>query len=178
VEMPVHPPPADPDRNDFVLSIDGLVSERLQLTPAVLRELPRRDFSHDFVCLEGWTVPDVKWGGVLLEAVISLAKPDAQARYVQASAREFSIPLALDRIGRVLIATDLDNRPLTAEQGGPFRLVVPDGDCFMQIKWLDHLELRRDPGANTAERIALGRLAAHKASTKGQEAFHVDLKLP
>ncbi len=114
----------------------------------------------------GWTVPDVKWGGVLLEAVLSLARPTAQARYVQASAGEFSVSVPIDRVGRVLIATHLDNQALTAEHGGPFRLVVPDGDCFVQIKWLDHLELREEPGANTAERIALGRLAAHKATAK------------
>ena len=30
----------------------------------------------------------------------------------------------------------------------------------MNIKWLDHLELRSEPGANTAKTIALGRLAS------------------
>jgi DMSO/TMAO reductase YedYZ molybdopterin-dependent catalytic subunit len=166
MELPVRRPPNEPHLKGAVLRVDGLVAKCLQLMPASLHGLPQRDFTHDFICLEGWTVPDVKWGGVLLEAVLSLAKPSAQARYVQASAGEFSIPLPIDRVGRVLIATRLDNRALSAEQGGPFRLVVPDGDCFMQIKWLDHLELREDLGANTAERIALGRLAAHKTSTK------------
>jgi len=69
----------------------------------------------------------------------------------------------MDRVGRVLLATRLYNRALTTEHGVPVRPVVPDGECFMQIKWLDHLELRKEPGANTAERIALGRLAARKA---------------
>jgi DMSO/TMAO reductase YedYZ molybdopterin-dependent catalytic subunit len=163
VELPVHRLLTERDLNGAILQVDGLVGECLQLTPAALQGLPQRDFTSDFICLEGWTVPDVKWGGVLLEAVLSLAKPAAQARYIQASAREFSIPLPMDRVEQVLIATRLDNRALTAEQGGPFRLVVPDGDCFMQIKWLDHLELREEPGDNTAERIALGRLAAHNA---------------
>jgi DMSO/TMAO reductase YedYZ molybdopterin-dependent catalytic subunit len=161
VELPVPRPLPEPGRNGAVLRVDGLVGECLQLTPAALQGLPQRDLTNDFICLEGWTVPDVHWGGVLLEAVLSLAKPAAQARYVQASAAEFSIPLPIDRVGQVLIATRLANRALTAQQGGPFRLVVPDGDCFMQIKWLDHLQLREEPGENTAERIALGRLAAH-----------------
>ena len=91
-----------------------------------------------------------------------LAKPAAAVRCVQASAGEFSIPLPTDLVSRVLIATRLYDRALPAEQGGPFRLVVRDGDCFMQIKWLDHLELRKEPGPNTAEQIALGRLAAQK----------------
>jgi DMSO/TMAO reductase YedYZ molybdopterin-dependent catalytic subunit len=163
MELPIHNDHRKPDRNGIVLRVDGLVDECLQLTSADLRRLPQYEFTNDFTCLEGWTVPDIKWGGVLLEAVLSLAKPAAQARYVQASAGEFSIPLRVDRVGRVLIATRLRDRELPAEHGGPFRLVVPEGDCFMQIKWLDHLELREEAGANTAERIALGRLAAQKS---------------
>jgi DMSO/TMAO reductase YedYZ molybdopterin-dependent catalytic subunit len=164
VELPIHYPLADPDLNGAVLRVDGLVAESLRLTPADLQRLPQRDFTNDFTCLEGWTVPDVKWGGVLLIDVLSLARPSAQARYVQASAGEFSVALSMDGVGRVLIATRLDNQILSPQHGGPFRLVVPDGDCFMQIKWLDHLELREKAGANTAERIALGRLAAHKSA--------------
>ena len=166
MELPVHRPVPELDLNGVILRVDGLVGECLELTPAALQRLPQRNFTNDLICLEGWTVPDVKWGGVLLEAVLSLAKPAAQARYVQASGGEFGIPLPIDRIERVLIATHLDNRPLPAEHGGPFRLVVPEGDCFMQIKWLDHLELREEPGPRTAEQIALGRLAAHKASAE------------
>jgi DMSO/TMAO reductase YedYZ molybdopterin-dependent catalytic subunit len=166
VELPIHRAPNEPYPNSAVLRVDGLVAERLTLTSAALQRLPQWDFTNDFTCLEGWTVPGVKWGGVLLEVVLSLAKPAAPARYVQASAGEFSTTLPTDRVGGVLIATRLYNRALPAEHGGPFRLVVPDGDCFMQIKWLDHLELRKEPGANTAERIALGRLAAPMSSTQ------------
>ena len=50
--------------------------------------------------------------------------------------------------------------PIPPEYGGPVRLIVPGGDCFMNIKWLDHLELRNEPGPNTAKTIALGRLAS------------------
>lgn len=152
-----------PDLNNAILRVDGLVAEQLKLTPSALRELPQRDFTNDFTCLEGWTVPDVKWGGVPLEDILSLARPSIHARYIHASAGEFGISLPIERISRVLIATHLDHQPLSAVHGGPFRLVVPDGDCFMQVKWLDHLELRIEPGANTAEQIALGRLAAQKA---------------
>jgi DMSO/TMAO reductase YedYZ molybdopterin-dependent catalytic subunit len=95
----VHSLRAEADLNGSILRVDGLVGESLQLTPAVL-ELPQRNFTHDFICLEGWTVPDVKRGGVLLEDLLSLAKPADQACYVQASAGDFSIPLPIDHIGR------------------------------------------------------------------------------
>jgi DMSO/TMAO reductase YedYZ molybdopterin-dependent catalytic subunit len=40
------------------------------------------------------------------------------------------------------------------------RWVVPGGECFTSIKWLDRLELRSEPGLSTAETIALTRLSS------------------
>lgn len=163
-KLPIYSSPRNHAVGGTALRVDGLVTNRLKITQADLERLPQRDLVDDFTCLEGWTVPCVKWGGVLLETVLSFAKPAEEARYVQASAEGFSIPVPIDRAGRVLLAIRLHDKPLPAEHGGPVRLVVPDGQCFMQIKWLDHLELRRKPGTNTAERIALRRLGVQKAS--------------
>jgi DMSO/TMAO reductase YedYZ molybdopterin-dependent catalytic subunit len=88
----------------------------------------------------------------------SLAEAIPQAQYVQASAGEFSLPLRRDRAEGALLAIRLYDNPIPHEHGGPVRLVVPAGKCFMQIKWLDHLEFRSEAGPNTAEMIALGRL--------------------
>lgn len=52
----------------------------------------------------------------------------------------------------------LNGNALPLADGGPVRLVVPGGQCFMNINWFDHLELRRDRGKRTAETLALGRL--------------------
>lgn len=98
---------------------------------------------------------------------LELAKPARGARYVQASAGEFGLSLPMDRAGRVLLAIRMHDRALNATRGGPARLVVPQGDCFMQIKWLDRLELLAEPGANTAERIALGRIATNRRQNPG-----------
>jgi len=130
------------------------------LTFGDLEKLPQKDLTHDFTCLEGWTVPAVKWRGVALQTLLLLAEPQPEARYVQASAGEFSIALQLESAGHVLLATYLGDASVPPEHGGPVRLIVPGGDCFMNIKWLDHLELCREPGPNTAKTIALGRLPA------------------
>lgn len=162
-ELPIHAPRAGTEQRGAILRVDGLVAECLKLTPADLERLPQQDFTDDFTCLEGWTVPGVKWGGVLLEIVLSLAKPTPEACYVQASAGEFSISLTRDQAEPVLLATRLHDKT-PPEHGGPIRLVVPDGPCFTQIKWLDHLELRKEAGVNTAKRIAAGRLAGQESS--------------
>lgn len=163
-KLPSHGSPKDDVAGGAVLRVDGLVAHCLKLTSADLERLPQQDLVDDFSCLDGWTVPAVKWGGVRLETVLAAAEPAQEARYIQASAGEFSIPLPIDRVGRVLLAVRLHDNPLPIEYGGPIRLVVPDGECFMQIKWLDHLEVCKEPGINTAEQIALQRLGSRKPS--------------
>jgi DMSO/TMAO reductase YedYZ molybdopterin-dependent catalytic subunit len=143
----------------------------VDLTLKDLERLPQHYVTEDFTCLEGWTVPDVKWSGVSLEAVVALADPLADARYVQASAGEFSLPLSREEASRALLAIGLGGEAVPVENGGPVRLAVPSGQCFIQIRcrWLNRLELRREAGANTAKSIALGRLASISTIPNPQE---------
>jgi len=159
--LPVHPTDRDEAR-PHVLRVDGLVEQMIALTPGDLDVLPQSDFADNFSCLEGWTVPDVKWRGVALEHVLALAAPRPDAQWLQASAGEFSVPIKMQEARRAILATHIGDDPLPREHGGPVRLVVPGGDCFTSIKWLDHLELRAEPGVSTGESIALGRLAASR----------------
>jgi DMSO/TMAO reductase YedYZ molybdopterin-dependent catalytic subunit len=154
--LPVHP--HRQNAQPHVLRIDGLVGCSLELTVADLEQLPQRGIAGDFTCLEGWTVPQVKWRGVAMETVLARAQPDPQAQWIQASAGEFSVPIPMQQAKQALLALRLGEDCLPVEHGGPLRFVVPDGDCFTSIKWLDHLEVRREPGANTGKSIALGRL--------------------
>ena len=144
----------------YALVVDGLVERPLQLTRVDLDGLPQHDVGDDFRCLEGWTVPDLKWNGVLLQTVVSLARPVAEAKWIQAGAGDFTVPLAIHDAGRALLATRLGGQDLAIEHGGPVRLVVPGADCFTSVKWLDHLELRVEAGVNTGKQIALARLRA------------------
>lgn len=159
-KLPVQHPRDEEAIRPNVLRVDGLVGHCLELTLADLERLPQQDLAGDFTCLEGWTVPNIRWRGVPLEAVLSLTKPHLEARYVEASSGDFSVSLPRERAERALLAIRFDEGPLPLEHGGPVRLVVPGGECFTSIKWLDHLELRTEPGPNTAKTIALGRLSS------------------
>lgn len=159
--LPRHPHP-EIDVASFVLRVDGLVARPLALTPDDLRALRQRDFDADFVCLEGWVAPDRHWRGVALGDVIELAGPADAVRFVQASSGEFSLPLAIDDARRALLALVLDGAPLAAAHGAPVRLVMPGGECFTSVKWLDRIELRAEAAEDTARAIALARLPANR----------------
>ena len=148
----------------YVLVVDGLVARPVQLSRSDLDGLPQHDLTDDFTCLEGWTVPALKWNGVALQTVLSLVRATAEAQWIQASAGAFSVPLAVHDAGRALLATHLGGQDLPIEHGGPVRLVVPGADCFTSVKWLNHLEFRAEPGANTGREIALRRLCASRTS--------------
>ncbi len=140
------------------LRVDGLVGQPLELTIQDLQAMSQTGFTDEFSCREGWTVPDVNWKGVTLESVLGLAQPNSQARWVQASAGEFSIPIKLEDAPRAIIATRIGEEALPVAHGGPMRLVVAGGDCFTSVKWIDHLELRAEAAPNTGEAIAMARL--------------------
>ena len=159
-KLPVHGPVEGKNLLNLTIRIDGMVEKCLTLAPADLECLPQEDLIDDFSCREGWKVPNLRWRGVLLETVLSLARPYPNAHYVQASAGDFSISLPRDQAHQVLLALRLNANLLASEHGGPVRLVVPGGDCFTSIKWLDRLELRNEPGRNTAKAIALERLSS------------------
>ena len=118
-----------------VLRIDGLVARPLELTADDLRQFERAALDEPFACEEGWTVPGLQWRGYRLSEVVALAE-----------------------LGRGFVCDELNGEPLTLEHGAPWRLVVSDGPCFTNVKWLDRLELVAEPGEDTARRIALGRL--------------------
>jgi DMSO/TMAO reductase YedYZ molybdopterin-dependent catalytic subunit len=158
--LPIHAGSAFREGQNHVLRVDGLVAKALDLTVSNLEVLPQEDLIDDFTCLEGWKVPGLKWSGAGLESVLALVQPEAGVRFIQASAGDFSICLPREQAKDALLAMRLNDGALPLEHGGPVRLVIRGGQCFTKIKWLDHLELRADPGQGTAKAIALGRLSS------------------
>jgi DMSO/TMAO reductase YedYZ molybdopterin-dependent catalytic subunit len=164
--LPLHPVPdgkREPVVGD-VLSVDGLVGRRLELTHADLAQLPRAALEEPFVCEEGWSVPGLRWGGVRLSDIVALAQPLAAATYVRAGSGPWVVPIPLSDAAAVLVCDQLNGEPLTVEHGAPWRLVPSGGPCFSNVKWLDRLELTAEPGEHDAERIARARLDLAKGA--------------
>ncbi|MCC7369260.1 MAG: molybdopterin-dependent oxidoreductase [Chloroflexi bacterium] len=158
--LPVFPvPPAAAEQvAQPTLQIDGLVAQPRTLTPADLAALARADLAEPFACEEGWSVPGLRWQGVRLSAVLALAAPLPNARYVRVRSGEYTVPVPLDQAAHGLLADWLNGEPLRLEHGAPWRLVLSGAQCFMGVKWVTHLELTAEPGSNTGEQIARARL--------------------
>jgi DMSO/TMAO reductase YedYZ molybdopterin-dependent catalytic subunit len=126
------------------LTVDGAVEMPLVVSFAELLALPQVDRQADFHCVTGWSVLDLRWRGVRLETVLSLARPLPEATHLTAHAPDgYSTNLPLEEALKddVLLAHELEGRPLPRERGGPVRVVTPELWAWKGAKWVNRLEL-------------------------------------
>jgi DMSO/TMAO reductase YedYZ molybdopterin-dependent catalytic subunit len=136
-------PDAAPD--DWVVTVDGLVERSLRLDRAAWDGLTRFEQTVDFHCVEGWSVPDVEWGGVRPAVLLEQAglRPEATHVIFHAHGGEYvdSLPMDLVRHPQTVLADTLEGAPLPPDHGGPLRLVVPVQLGYKSVKWVTRLEV-------------------------------------
>ena len=130
-------PQFDESRWDFKIS--GEVAAPLKLSWREFRALPQIEIKSDFHCVTRWSRLNNTWTGVLFTDVLRLVEAKPEAKHVLVFAEEAytsNIPLE-DLLRRnVLFAFDHDGQPLTAEHGGPVRLIVPHLYAWKSVKWV------------------------------------------
>jgi DMSO/TMAO reductase YedYZ molybdopterin-dependent catalytic subunit len=133
------------DERSWRLEITGLVRTPVQLTYAQLQALPRAHQVSDFHCVTGWSVPNVRWGGVRFHDLLALAQPLPAAKAIRFVSMEepYDDSLTLDqvRLGNVMLATEMDGQPLSRPHGSPARVVIPEMYGYKGVKWLTRMEL-------------------------------------
>ncbi len=159
--LPVHAVPAGAATPDaWQLRVDGLVTQPLALSGSAVEALDTQRHTADFVCEEGWMVPDQRWEGVTVAAILAHAGVQPEARFIKVHAGEFTVllPLVEALTGGALLAHTLNGTRLTPEHGAPLRLVAPGRACFYSVKWVDRLEILAEEAPTTGESIARNRL--------------------
>ncbi|HEX5582670.1 molybdopterin-dependent oxidoreductase [Gaiella sp.] len=127
------------------LTVGGLVGRELTLDYEGLRALPSVEQVSTFHCVTGWTVRDVRWKGVRLAEVIGPAQPSASAhalRFVSAEVPyDDYLTHAQAALPDVLLAYEMDGKPLSRGHGAPLRLVIPEMYGYKSVKWVQRIEL-------------------------------------
>ncbi|MGE3350073.1 MAG: molybdopterin-dependent oxidoreductase [Ramlibacter sp.] len=142
------------------LRVDGLVTQSLALSVAEIDALAAQAHTADFVCEEGWVVPEQHWDGVAVAAVLARAGVQPGARFLKVHAGDYTVLLPLEDAlaGGALLARSLNGQPLTPAHGAPLRLVAPGRVCWYSVKWVDRLEVLADAAATTGASLARARL--------------------
>ena len=131
--------------NDYRLSVKGLVDHPFTLTYDEIRAMPATMLTKDFQCVTGWRVHDVHWTGVQLSHLLDRAgvQPNAKALRFTSFDGTYTESLTLDQARRadVIVAYDLDGKPLSSDHGGPIRMYIAPMYGYKSCKWLDGIEV-------------------------------------
>jgi len=133
------------DPRTWRLEITGLVRSPVRLGYDDLLALPRARQVSTFHCVTGWTVRDVHWTGVRFEHLLALARPLPAARAIRFVSLEEpyndSLTLRQAALPDVMLAYEMDGKPLTRAHGSPARVVIPEMYGYKGVKWLTRMEL-------------------------------------
>ena len=127
------------DESKWDFKISGELAAAVELSWKEFRALPRTEVTSDMHCVTRWSRLNNTWRGVLFTDVLKLVQPKPEAQQVLILAEEgytANIPLEDLRRPTVLFAFDHDDQPLTAEHGGPVRLIVPHPYAWKSVKWV------------------------------------------
>jgi DMSO/TMAO reductase YedYZ molybdopterin-dependent catalytic subunit len=131
----------------FSLAVSGLVEPQTSLDWQRLLAYPAVEQTCDIHCVTGWTKLDTVWKGVRVSELLrGLAiSPDARHAVISA-AGGWTTNLPLEELLRddVLVAYEYEGSPLSADHGGPVRLLVPGLYLWKSAKWLEGIELTSD----------------------------------
>ena len=129
--------------DDWQFKIFGLVDEEITLDWKQFNDLPQVTLDAEFHCVTQWSKLQNTWQGILFTDVMKLVKPNPEAKYVMAHCYGgYTTNVALDVLvdDDVMFAHSHDGAPLTAEHGGPMRLVVPKRYGWKSAKWVSGIE--------------------------------------
>jgi len=126
------------------LDIFGLVDQPFTLTLDELKALPSVSLTFDIHCVTKWSKFDTTWQGVRVKDLLALAGVQSGATHVMEHA-EFgyttNVPLADITTDEALVAYAFEGEEITAEHGGPVRIVIPHLYFWKSAKWLRGIEL-------------------------------------
>src|SRR5579863_2888513 len=143
------------------LTVGGMVDKPLSLTYDELRALPQAKQVSTFHCVTGWTVENVTWTGVRIRDVLAAAQPHASAHALRFISMEQPyvdyLTLAQASLPDVMLAYEMEDKPLPQEHGAPLRLIIPDMYGYKNVKWVERIELIPQAGSGYWEQLGYDR---------------------
>ncbi|MGJ9423831.1 molybdopterin-dependent oxidoreductase [Aeromicrobium sp. CF3.5] len=129
---------------EFTLAVDGAVESPQSWDWEGLRALPHDGYSGDIHCVTTWSKFDMTFTGVSLDVLLGAAVPTGDAAYLivhSSSGYTTNLPLADVLGGKAWVVWEAQGKELTAEHGGPVRLLVPHLYFWKSAKWVNRLEV-------------------------------------
>jgi DMSO/TMAO reductase YedYZ molybdopterin-dependent catalytic subunit len=149
------------DVRSWRLELDGLIKPHLSFTFENLLALPAVQQMCDIHCVTGWTKLDTRWKGVRMSDLLASMTVSPQAKHVVIHAKGgWTTNLPLEELLQedVLAAYEYEGGPISAEHGGPVRLLVPRLYFWKSAKWVTGIEFTQDERLGYWEKAGYHRL--------------------
>ncbi len=140
LDLGVHPR-VDPAR--WTLRVFGAVREAVTWDWTAFRAQQQVREVTDIHCVTTWSRYDNAWEGVSTRTVLDAVGPLPSAAFAVLHSHDgytTNLPLADFAAPDAILAHSWEGRPLTAEHGGPVRLIVPHLYLWKSAKWLQRIE--------------------------------------
>ena len=127
---------------DWQFKVWGLVEPKI-FTWSDFMSLPQHDFTADFHCVTRWSKLDVHWTGIKVTDFLQEIDLKPKSTHIlQHCYGGYTTNLSLKDFTRTenFFAHTLNGEPLSAEHGGPMRLVVPHLYAWKSAKWINGIE--------------------------------------
>jgi DMSO/TMAO reductase YedYZ molybdopterin-dependent catalytic subunit len=146
------------DLERWRFTVGGLAAEQVEWSWEEFQRLPRTRVFADFHCVTRWSRLGNLWEGVSTRELIAQAgglRPEAKYAVVRAYDSNWTTNMPLDAFlaADALVAILHDGEPLTAEHGGPARLIVPSLYAWKSAKWVRGVEFTATDQAGFWERL-------------------------
>jgi DMSO/TMAO reductase YedYZ molybdopterin-dependent catalytic subunit len=128
----------------WTFTVEGLVEAETTWTWAQVHALPPSRYAGDIHCVTTWSKLGMTFDGVSVDTLLDVARPLPSATHVVAFSHTgytTNLPLADVTGGKAWVVWDADGQALTAEHGGPARLLVPHLYFWKSAKWVAGLRL-------------------------------------
>jgi len=126
----------------WVFTMDGLVENKTTWSWDEAHALPQSRYEGDIHCVTTWSKLATSFEGVSLDVFLEVAKPLPTATHILAtSTTGYTTNLPVEDItgGKAWIAWSHEGKPLSAEHGGPVRLLVPHLYFWKSAKWVTQI---------------------------------------
>ena len=147
-------------REPYQLTVDGLVEKPKHFSYKELQALPQVAQRSDFHCVEGWSVRNVRWGGIRFKEIADFVRPKPEARYAifhalgktpdpDQGVNHYLECLPLERLldpgKKCLLALTIDGKPLSFDRGSPQRVVSPYDLGYKGAKYVVRIVFAAEP---------------------------------
>lgn len=134
-----------PTEIDEIRFLIGGDLEEFEMSDELI-SLPRINQISDFHCVTTWSKRNLNWSGYRFNDFFStliLPKVSKEIKFVVLKAQDgykTSLPLSDLMNLNVLLADQLDNKPLSIEHGAPIRIIAPDHYGYKNLKHIKRIE--------------------------------------